>query len=55
MLLGFLQVIRGAVRRTRATMMQALGNSLELVNRCQDHALPGSKVLPTLHAARLCG
>lgn len=31
-------------RRTGATMMQALGISLELIDRCQNHVLPGSKV-----------
>ena len=30
--------------RTGATMMQALGISLELIERCQNHVLPGSKV-----------
>lgn len=32
------------LRRTGATMMQALGISLELIGRCQNHVLPGSKV-----------
>ncbi|WP_152598739.1 hypothetical protein [Janthinobacterium sp. RA13] len=32
------------LRRTGATMMQALGISLELIDRCQNHVLPGSKV-----------
>lgn len=31
------------LRRTGATMMQALGISLELIDRCQNH-VPGSKV-----------
>lgn len=30
--------------RTGATMMQAPGISLELIDRCQNHVLPGSKV-----------
>ncbi|WP_226929479.1 tyrosine-type recombinase/integrase [Janthinobacterium aquaticum] len=32
------------LRRTGATMMQALGISLEQIDRCQNHVLPGSKV-----------
>lgn len=32
------------LRRTAATMMQALGVSLDVVDRCQNHVLPGSKV-----------
>lgn len=32
------------LRRTGATMMQALGISLELIDRCQNHLLPVSKV-----------
>lgn len=32
------------LRRTGATMMQALGISLETIDRCQNHVLPGSKV-----------
>ena len=32
------------LRRTGATMMQALGISLELIDRSQNHVLPGSKV-----------
>ncbi|WP_332861424.1 hypothetical protein [Janthinobacterium svalbardensis] len=32
------------LRHTGATMMQALGISLELIDRCQNHVLPGSKV-----------
>jgi integrase len=32
------------LRRTGATMMQSLGISLELIDRCQNHVLPGSKV-----------
>jgi hypothetical protein len=36
--------IANGVCHTGATMMQALGISLELVNRCQNHVLPGSKV-----------
>ena len=32
------------LRRTGATMMQALGISLELIDRCQNHVLAGSKV-----------
>ena len=32
------------LRRTGATMMQSLGVSLELIDRCQNHVLPGSKV-----------
>ncbi|MDO8039524.1 hypothetical protein O3298_10770 [Janthinobacterium sp. SUN137] len=41
---GLRQVFGGALRRTGATMMQALGISLELIDRCQNHVLPGSKV-----------
>lgn len=32
------------LRRTGATMMQSLGISLELIDRCQNHVLAGSKV-----------
>lgn len=32
------------LRRTGATMMQSLGVSLELIDRCQNHVLAGSKV-----------
>lgn len=32
------------LRRTGATMMQALGVSLEVIDRCQNHVLAGSKV-----------
>jgi integrase len=32
------------LRRTGATMMQALGVSLEIIDRCQNHVLSGSKV-----------
>lgn len=32
------------LRRTGATMMQALGVSLDVIDRCQNHVLPGSKV-----------
>ena len=32
------------LRRTGATMMQSLGISLETIDRCQNHVLPGSKV-----------
>lgn len=32
------------LRRTGATMMQAQGISLELIDRCHNHVLPGSKV-----------
>lgn len=32
------------LRRTGATMMQALGISLDVIDRCQNHVLPGSKV-----------
>lgn len=32
------------LRRTGATMMQALGVSLEVIDRCQNHVLGGSKV-----------
>jgi len=32
------------LRRTGATMMQALGIPLELMDRCQKQVLPGSKV-----------
>ena len=35
---------RHDLRRTGATMMQALGISLELIDQCQNHVLPGSKV-----------
>jgi len=30
-------------------MMQALGISLELIDHCQNHVLPGSKVRRQLH------
>jgi integrase len=32
------------LRRTGATMMQSLGVSLEIIDRCQNHVLEGSKV-----------
>lgn len=32
------------LRRTAATMMQALGISLDVIDRCQNHVLPGSKI-----------
>lgn len=32
------------LRRTGATMMQALGVSLDVIDRCQNHVLPGSRV-----------
>ncbi len=32
------------LRRTGATLMQSLGVSLETIDRCQNHVLPGSKV-----------
>ena len=32
------------LRRTGATMMQALGISLDIIDRCQNHVLSGSKV-----------
>ncbi|MET3132846.1 integrase [Oxalobacteraceae bacterium GrIS 1.11] len=32
------------LRRTGATMMQQLGISLDTIDRCQNHVLPGSKV-----------
>lgn len=32
------------LRRTAATMMQALGVSRDVIDRCQNHVLPGSKV-----------
>ncbi|MDO9405506.1 MAG: tyrosine-type recombinase/integrase [Polaromonas sp.] len=32
------------LRRTAATMMQALGISLDVIDRCQNHVMPGSKV-----------
>lgn len=32
------------LRRTASTMMQALGISLDVIDRCQNHVLPGSKV-----------
>lgn len=32
------------LRRTGATMMQSLGVSLELIDRCQNHVMAGSKV-----------
>lgn len=31
------------LRRTGATMMQSLGVSFEIIDRCQNHVLPGSK------------
>lgn len=33
-----------ALRRTGATMMQGLGVALDVIDRCQNHVLPGSKV-----------
>lgn len=32
------------LRRTGATMMQGLSLSLEIIDRCQNHVLPDSKV-----------
>lgn len=32
------------LRRTGATLMQSMGVSLEIIDRCQNHVLPGSKV-----------
>jgi integrase len=32
------------LRRTGATLMQSLGISLQIIDRCQNHVLPGSKV-----------
>lgn len=32
------------LRRTGATMMQQLGIALDIIDRCQNHVLPGSKV-----------
>ena len=32
------------LRRTAATMLQALGVSPDVIDRCQNHVLPGSKV-----------
>lgn len=32
------------LRRTAATMMQALGVGLDVIDRCQNHVMPGSKV-----------
>lgn len=32
------------LRRTGATIMQSLSVSLEIIDRCQNHVLPGSKV-----------
>lgn len=32
------------LRRTGATIMQSLGISLDIIDRCQNHVLPGSKV-----------
>jgi integrase len=32
------------LRRTAATMMQAMGVSLDVIDRCQNHVMPGSKV-----------
>lgn len=32
------------LRRTGATMIQAMGISLDIIDRCQNHALSGSKV-----------
>ena len=32
------------LRRTGATFMQSMGVSLEIIDRCQNHVLPGSKV-----------
>lgn len=32
------------LRRTGATMMQQLGVALDIIDRCQNHVLPGSKV-----------
>jgi hypothetical protein len=35
---------RTSLRRTGATMMQELGVTLEIIDRCQNHLLGGSKV-----------
>jgi integrase len=32
------------LRRTGATMMQQMGISLDIIDRCQNHVLAGSKV-----------
>jgi hypothetical protein len=32
------------LRRTASTMMQALGVSLDVIDRCQNHVIPGSKI-----------
>lgn len=32
------------LRRTAATMLQALGVSLDVIDRCQNHVMPGSKI-----------
>jgi integrase len=32
------------LRRTGATMMQKLGVALDVIDRCRNHVLPGSKV-----------
>jgi hypothetical protein len=32
------------LRRTGATLMQAMGIALDTIDRCQNHKLPGSKV-----------
>ena len=32
------------LRRTGATMMQALGVSLDVIDRCQNHVMAGSRV-----------
>lgn len=34
------------LRRTGATMLQELGVTLEIIDRCQNHLLGGSKVCP---------
>lgn len=39
-----LPTVRTATRRTGATMMQALGVSLDVIDRCQNHVLAGSRV-----------
>jgi integrase len=32
------------LRRTASTMMQAMGVSPDVIDRCQNHVLPGSKI-----------
>ena len=43
------------LRRTGATLMQKLGVSLEMINRCQNHVLAGSKVRRHYLQSRLRG